>query len=374
MSSFSRLALRALPSSSRPSPAPSRLFSTSPLRQLHASPLPLADAPKASVQLISKIRARRPGTPLSLARTALVNTNNDLEGALAWIAEQAAESGAAKAKKLEGRTATEGLVGVAMLADGTGGVGVRAAMVELSCETDFVARTDEFRELLENVTRSLAFFAEPSKDDIFTRHDPAAIAEVPLVPGPASDPPVSPMSTTTLPTISTSIAALVSRLGENISLRRAVSLAIEPVLPTSPLHLASTYLHGASSSKSDTSFQSGSLAGLLVLRLPEGGEVARKDVNKLARALARQVVAVPTTAVKGLEAGKVSEESKNLYEQPIMTLASSPDLEFEGGASVQKVLELWSAKRALAGEGLQVVELARWGVGETEAAEDSAEA
>lgn len=307
-----------------------------------------------------------------LARSALVASGNDLDGALKWISDQAAESGAAKAKKLEGRTAEEGLVGVAMLADGTGGVGVRGAMVELSCETDFVARTDEFRELLESIARSLAFFAEPAPTSPtstaspvhITAHTPASIADVPLLPPPSASKAPTPLVDGPLPTIGSSIATTVSRLGENISLRRAVSVAVEPVLPGSSLHFASSYLHGAQPAPASASFSSGTIASLLVFKLPSGGEVEKPALTAFARAIARQVVAVPTTSVRSDGGEKRDEEvSTVLYEQPLMTLSSSDKLEFEQGSLVGSVLRKWSDQAGVEGEGLEVLEVRRWEVG-----------
>ncbi|ORY74300.1 elongation factor TS-domain-containing protein [Leucosporidium creatinivorum] len=355
---------------------PARLF---PRRALfHSSPLRLAsaaDSKPASVPiaLISQIRAARPGTPLSLARTALQSTQNDLQQALAWIANQAAESGAAKAKKLEGRTANEGLVGVAVLADGTGGVGVRAAMVELRCETDFVARTDEFRDLVESVARSVAFFAEPTPSSSSTTNsllldrDLASLGSTPVIPPPSAS--ATHAEDTPTSTIASSIASTISRLGENISLARVASVAIDPVLPgEQPTHLAATYLHGAKASTSgDTSFQAGTLASLLVCRLGTGGSVEKDEVRKIVRALARQVVAMPTSTVEGGEEKvEEGEQSTALYEQGLMTMSSSAAFEFEQGSKVGEVLRLWSKARGVEDGGLKVEQLKRWQVGQEE--------
>lgn len=64
------------------------------------------------------------------AKKALVETNGDMEAAVDWLRTK----GLAKAAKKSGRTAAEGLVGVAV----DGGVGVA---VEVNSETDFVAKT-----------------------------------------------------------------------------------------------------------------------------------------------------------------------------------------------------------------------------------------
>ena len=330
------------------------------------------------IALISKIRNLRPGTPMNIARSALLASENDLDRALKWLVDEAAKSGAVKAEKLSGRLAQEGLVGVILENDGLaseGAKGVRGAMVEIGCETDFVARTDEFRDLVEGVARSLSFFADSAVEGgkHFKRLDLETIKDVPMLP------PLSTTSSSTysptddhhkISTISAAIAGTVARLGENISLKRAVSIHIDDPNST---YLASTYLHGVSKSPLATGtpnlFQSGTLAGVLLLKLP-GGKVETEGLKTVLRSLARQVVAVPTTSVAGeskggetlpvLEGGEVSTA---LYEQPLMTMASTPELEFEAGSSVKTVLDKWSALRGIEKGGLQVVEVERWEVG-----------
>ncbi|GAA5878984.1 hypothetical protein JCM1840_007402 [Sporobolomyces johnsonii] len=348
-----------------------RSFSSSLLRR---------DAPKPAsvpVALIAQIRSQRPGTPLSLARSALVATDNDVPSALAWIQQQAAESGAKKAEKLADRTAEQGLVAVAVLADGTGSVGVRASLVEMRCETDFVARTDEFRELAEGIARSLAFFAEPANDDKLAKLDiqSPALLDMPVVPSPtkvaslAASDDKSPSET-----IRTSVASIVSRLGENIRLHRAASISLDPSPPSSsgPTFLASSYLHGSKTpaDAAKDGVQSGTLGGLLIARLGAAGPVDKTEVKSVLRALARQVVAVPTTSIhEPADAPQRAEgePSTALYDQQLITMAPSPKFEFEAGSNVGAVLRKWSELRGVKGEGLEVVELGRWEVGAQEA-------
>lgn len=366
------------------------------------------------IALISQIRAARPGTPLSLARSALVASSNDVPAALAWIQAQAASTGAKKAEKLAGRTANEGLVGVVVLSDGMNSTAapglVRAAMVEVRCETDFVARTDEFRTLVESVARSVAFFAEPSPSTNAARLldtlDPSLVADSPVVTHPASSIPTDAETHQThaedIPpaTIASTLAGAISRLGENISLARVARIALEPVSVNGvgPLHFASTYMHGAATKSGGTGagsgggsdFQAGSLASLLVCRFePASGsatgaeptgpvaKVDKAEVSKLARALARQVVAVPTTSVSdstlspaaakpaATTEGGDDEPSSALYNQPLMTLSPNAEtfVDFEAGStSVGDVLNKWSHVRG--GAKLDVVDLERWTVGQ----------
>ncbi|TNY18885.1 hypothetical protein DMC30DRAFT_29521 [Rhodotorula diobovata] len=358
------------------------------LRTFATTTIARADSPKVPVALISKIRSARPGTPLSLARSALVAANNDVQGALAWIAQQAQESGAKKAEKLAGRAAEQGLVAVAVLADGSGGVGVRASLVEMRCETDFVARTDEFRELAEGIARSLAFFAEPSSSSahqhelvkLDTKAD--ALLETPVVPSPTK---VAELAKTgdTAPheTVKTSLASIVSRLGENIRLHRASSVALEPTMPSdsssaaSPVYLASSYLHGSktpAAAAAADGVKSGLLGGLLISRLPASAapSMDAAEVKGLLRAFARQVVAIPTASIRSEAEGasaaptESGEPSTALYEQSLITMAPSPKFEFEAGSKVGEVLKQWSEARGVEGSGLEVVELARWELGE----------
>ncbi|GAA6028034.1 hypothetical protein JCM8097_001840 [Rhodosporidiobolus ruineniae] len=367
MPRLSLTSLRVLPSSSRTFATSARVFQDKP------ASVPIA--------LISKVRAARPGTPLSLARSALQAANNDLDAALAWIAEQAKESGAAKAEKLAGRSAEQGLVAVAVLADGSGGVGVRASVVEMRCETDFVARTDEFRELTEGIARSLAYFAEPTGQPVISRHDVRgeALLGTPVVPAPSK---VAELAKTEdhkglgNETVKTSIASIVSRLGENIRLHRAASISLEPATgakgPASPVYLASSYLHGSKTPAAAAAdgVQSGALGGLLISRLSavDAPKVDPAEVKGLLRALSRQVVAMPTTSVlpssSSSSAPDSSEPSTALYSQSLITLAPTPKFEFEAGSTVGDVLKQWSQARKLQGEqGLEVVELARWELG-----------
>lgn len=356
------------------------------------------------IALISKIRSLRPGTPLSLARSSLQATSNDVDAAIAWLAAQAAASGAKKAERLKGRVAEQGLVGVALMRDGLasgkdGMGGVRACIVELSCETDFVARTGEFGKLLEDVTRSLAFFAEaaaPSSGSVsggehFVHHVPETVLDTPLVPALSATSTSIPFAQPGAPhpTVGSSIATTISLLGESISLRRAVTVSIDPSASTGPAYLASTYLHGTtptpagSTTVKDLTYSSGTLASLILARLPTGFppssspeiEISTKsEIHQILRALARQVVAVPTEEVRSSssdDAVKSEEEggevSKALYSQPVMTLSptSVKGYEFEQGARIESLLQGWSASKGLAeaGSALEVLELVRWEVG-----------
>lgn len=73
-------------------------------------------------------------------KKALTETDGDMEAAVDWLRKK----GLAAAAKKAGRVASEGLVAVAV--DGTA-----AAVVEVNAETDFVARNDQFQDMVEAI-------------------------------------------------------------------------------------------------------------------------------------------------------------------------------------------------------------------------------
>lgn len=111
---------------------------------------PQAEAKKAaggiSAAQVKQLRDQT-GAGMMDCKKALNETNGDLEEAIAWLRQK----GIASAEKKAGRVAAEGLVGSYIHTGGRVGV-----LVEVNCETDFVARRDEFQELVRNVAMQIA--------------------------------------------------------------------------------------------------------------------------------------------------------------------------------------------------------------------------
>lgn len=99
-----------------------------------------------SAKLIAELRART-GAGMMDCKKALEEAGGDLEKA----AELLRSRGAAKADKRSGRTASEGLIEAYVHFNGK-----VAVLVEVNCETDFVARTDAFRQLAKDVALHIA--------------------------------------------------------------------------------------------------------------------------------------------------------------------------------------------------------------------------
>lgn len=99
-----------------------------------------------STEAIKKLRSMT-GAGMLDVKKALDETEGDLEKAASLLRER----GIAKAAKKADRAANEGIVGSYLHHNGRIGV-----MVELNCETDFVARNDTFQELARNIAMHIA--------------------------------------------------------------------------------------------------------------------------------------------------------------------------------------------------------------------------
>ena len=138
------------------------------------------------------------GAGMMDAKKALTETNGDMDAAVDWLRTK----GLAKAAKKSGRTAAEGLVGVAV-------EGGRGVVVEVNSETDFVAKNAEFQDLVRSVARAAlkADGLESLKGtDVGGKTAEAAVTDA------------------------------IAKIGENMTLRRMASLQGETVV---------SYVHNA---------------------------------------------------------------------------------------------------------------------------------
>jgi elongation factor Ts len=151
--------------------------------------------------LVKELRERT-GAGMMECKKALVETGGDLEGAIEFLRK----SGLAQADKKASRIAAEGKIALAV-ADG----GREAVMVEVNCETDFVAKDDGFNAFAEAVARN-ALTASPAD--------------------------VEALMTTKIggATVEEARQALISKIGENVQVRRFVRMASEGAL--------GAYVHG----------------------------------------------------------------------------------------------------------------------------------
>ncbi len=194
----------------------------------------------------------RTGAGMMECKKALVETKGDLDAA----AELMRKSGLAKADKKAARVAAEGTVAVER--DGNS-----AVLVEVNCETDFVARSPEFQAFARELAKSALAKSPDTLEALLSSANEAGSFE-------------------------DQRRALIAKIGENISVRRFVKV-------TAPGALG-TYIHGS---------RIGSLVAL------EGGDEA------LARDLAMHVAAVNPAYIDASEvpAAVLEKEREILTDQ-----------------------------------------------------------
>jgi len=121
-----------------------------------------------SAQAVKALREET-GAGILECRNALAASDGDPKKAKAWLEER----GLKKAEKVTGREAKQGLIETYVH---QGRVG---AMIELSCETDFVARTEDFQKLAKDIALHVAGVGPQylSVEDIPTEEHDSAKAE-----------------------------------------------------------------------------------------------------------------------------------------------------------------------------------------------------
>jgi len=149
--------------------------------------------PEISASRVMELR-QRTGLGMMECKKALT----EAEGDLAKAEEILRIRSGAKASKAASRVAAEGVVGVAVAPDAK-----TAAMVEVNCETDFVAKNDEFRAFANQIAQ------------IVMQEQPADVAAL------------GGRSLESGETVEARRVALVQKIGENLSIRRFVRLAAQ---------------------------------------------------------------------------------------------------------------------------------------------------
>ena len=118
-----------------------------------------------SAKLVKELRDMT-GAGMMDCKKALAETNGDKDKAVEWLRQK----GIASAETKSGRTAAEGAIGSYIHTGARVGV-----LVEVNCETDFVARGEIFQELIRNVAMQIA--ACPNVDFVNVNDIPADVAE-----------------------------------------------------------------------------------------------------------------------------------------------------------------------------------------------------
>ncbi len=220
--------------------------------------------------MVSELRAKT-DAPMMECKKALTEADGDMAKAEEILRVKLGN----KASKAAGRVAAEGVVSTFISADGK-----TAAIVEFNSETDFVAKNDEFLKLAADTARLVA---EKAPADV------AALSALPLGDG----------------TVDSVRAALVGKIGENMSIRRFQRIAAKGKV--------AQYIHG------------GARIGVLVDLVGGSDELAKDIAMHIAaskpKALHASEVAVDlieserrVAAEKAKEAGKPAEMIAKIVE------------------------------------------------------------
>ena len=104
--------------------------------------------------MVKELREKT-GAGILDAKKALTENNGDMEKAMEYLRQK----GIASAEKKMGRIAAEGLIG--SYVEGSTG-----AIIEVNCETDFVAKNDEFKELVSNLAKQIVAIKPASVEEL----------------------------------------------------------------------------------------------------------------------------------------------------------------------------------------------------------------
>ncbi|HEX2761209.1 MAG TPA: translation elongation factor Ts [Rhizomicrobium sp.] len=219
------------------------------------------------------------GAGMMDCKNALNETNGDMEAAIDWLRKK----GISKAAKKAGRAAAEGLVGVAV--DANTGV-----LLEVNAETDFVARNEEFKTFVKDASK-LALKEGGDLEKLLA----------------------APMGSSS---VQQTLTELVAKIGENMSVRRAAALSVNP-------GVVAAYVHNPASP------ELGKIGVLVGLK-----STADKDkLSALAKQLAMHVAAASPLALTQAHMAKDVVDREYAIQKDLAMQSGKPE------AVVEKMME-----------------------------------
>lgn len=229
---------------------------------------------KVDRKLLTELR-KSTGFSFFKCNNALKLSNNNLQQAEEWLYEQAEKEGWAKATKLQGRSTSQGLIGVFAEEN-------YAALVQIRCETDFVARNELFQELVATTAKATINFRrnvieQNMRVNSLANNDITHLREF-LLAHEISELPVPNQNTT----VEEHVVGLVGKTGENIKLHKALAIA------TSKENVIGYSCHGNVSATVNDCMM-GSYAAAVVLK-PLSDNAERNQISNLARSLSQHVI------------------------------------------------------------------------------------
>ncbi|MEH2351760.1 translation elongation factor Ts [Nostoc sp.] len=290
-----------------------------------------------SAKLVQELR-QKTGAGMMDCKKALIETEGNVEEAADWLRKK----GISKAGAKSDRIAAEGLVDTYIQPEGRVGV-----LIEVNCQTDFVARNEAFKALVKNLAKQAA-----------TANSVESLLAQPYIENESA-------------TVEESIKQTIATLGENIQVRRFVNFAIAE----GTQGVVDSYIH------------TGGRVGVLVeLGSQTESVAANSEFQTLARNAAMQVAACPNVEYvsvdqipaeiaqkeKDIEMGKddLANKPENIKEKIVqgriekrlkeLTLLDQPYIR-DQSISVEDLIK---QVKAQLGEEIQVARFVRYILGE----------
>ncbi len=205
------------------------------------------------------------GAGMMDCKKALAETMGDFDKAVVWLREK----GVAQVAKRSGRSADQGIIGSYVQ---SGKVGV---LVEVNCETDFVAKTDDFQNLVKELATQVAE----------EKNEKAVLLDLPYKNDPKK-------------TVGQRVTEVAAKVGENLVVRRSVRLQ----LGAADQGVIGSYVH------------SGKVGVLVEIHSKTESAAKNEDFVNLAKELAMQVAASAPKYVSREEVPAAEiEQEKAIY-------------------------------------------------------------
>ncbi|CAH1789432.1 unnamed protein product [Owenia fusiformis] len=251
---------------------------------------------KVSKESLSKLR-KKTGFTFSNCKKALQKFDNDMVKAEEWLHEEAQKAGWTKATKLHGRTMSHGLIALQSEAQHT-------VMIEMNCETDFVARNSKFQDLVSSVTAACAQQTRQWTQPKVVL-DQEEVGK--LVIGDK--------------TVADTVALAVGDIGENMRVRRLAYM-------NSTNNRVGYYVHSANSNPdSPTKCIMGKFGAMVSFTATDNDRVSKLSLKEVGRQLAQHVVGMNPQSIgkpSDIDAHiAASSQSKQEPEPPIVAPTES---------------------------------------------------
>ncbi|XP_040196795.1 elongation factor Ts, mitochondrial [Rana temporaria] len=264
-----------------------RIFSWHKAALLHTCGRLLA----SDKDLLLKLR-KKTGYSFTNCKKALDKFSNDIKQAEAWLHEQAQKEGWSKASKLQGRKTAEGLIGLL-------NKGNSAVLVEVNCETDFVARNVKFQQLVQQVAVSTLKHCHSTESNQ-TSYLKGSLAEEELL-----------QMKTEESLLKDLLAMTIGKLGENMTMKRAAWVTV----PSSMF--IGSYMHGSlpADTPSLANMAFGKYGALVVCKQNDN---CKSNITELGRRLGQHVVGMSPSTLGSLEDESTGEMETRMLAQPFL--------------------------------------------------------